>query len=140
MQRYLKQNKTITIFILAFGFNWIWENLHSQLYSHYRGGAITPFVLAKAALFDACFITVVLLILMYITPFGKKPILVISSVLIIGVLFSILLERYALDTSRWAYTEAMPVIPLLNTGITPTIQLGLTSVFTYLAIQKEKLV
>jgi len=41
------------------------------------------------------------------------------------------MEWYALTTSRWAYNVLMPIIPLLGTGLTPTIQLGLLGHLSY---------
>src|SRR3989338_6127191 len=49
--------KLIAIFALAFLLNLIWENLHSWLYAYYEGGVITEWILLRATLFDAIFIT-----------------------------------------------------------------------------------
>src|SRR3989338_8107847 len=91
--------KIVVVFVFAFLLNFIWEHLHSVFYVSYKGGEITNFILLKAALFDA---TVIALII-----------------------FAILLEKWALGTGRWVYTDAMPIIPFLRVGLTPVIQLGL---------------
>ena len=49
----------ITVFLLALMLNLAWEFLHSGLYVHYRGGAITLSLLARAALYDAAVITII---------------------------------------------------------------------------------
>lgn len=122
-------NRYILIFALAFVFNLIWENLHSFLYVHYKGGVITRFILTRAAFFDACVILVLIFLLMSLPEtfrFKYSWLLIVD-----GTIIAVLLEWWALSQGRWAYTEAMPIIPYLNTGLTPTIQLGLLAYLTY---------
>ena len=111
----------ISIFGIAFILNILWENAHALLYVHYKGAVITEFILFRAALFDALVITLIAYIFLDLIKI-KYSILIVACVL---VLFSIGLEMWALETSRWAYTVAMPLVPFLNTGLTPTIQLGI---------------
>ncbi|MEK7627598.1 MAG: hypothetical protein AAB397_03375 [Patescibacteria group bacterium] len=101
--------------------------MHSYLYIHYRGGPITQALLARAAFIDAFFITVLWLFFQFI-PYLKKRIWFAA---IFAVIASIILEKYALNSGRWAYNEYMPIIPVLNTGLTPTIQLGILSFFIF---------
>lgn len=122
------------IFNLAFLLNLIWENLHSYLYVHYQGGTITQLVLIRAALFDAIFITLLALIFIAVDYFNRR----LWWSLIIGIVFAIILERWALDTGRWAYNDLMPIIPLLKTGLTPTLQLGLLSFSIYKLVKINK--
>ena len=106
------------IFLWAFILNMIWENIHSNLYVHYKGEEITDIILFRAAIFDAVMITLAGFFVMkgYIKLWQAAAAL---------VLFAIGLEWFALETARWAYTEYMPIIPIIGTGLTPTIQLGL---------------
>ena len=46
------------------------------------------------------------------------------------IIFAIVLEKWALMTGRWAYTSAMPIIPILNIGLTPAVQLGMLGYFS----------
>jgi predicted small integral membrane protein len=124
--------KSALIFLLAFISNLIWENLHSLLYANYRGGEITQFILLRATLFDAVFITLLGLLFLGV-PYLRKN-LWLS--IVIGLVAAILIEIYALNTGRWAYNDLMPIIPLLDTGLTPTIQLGLLSYFSYRMVIK----
>lgn len=125
-------NKLLQIFLLAFLFNFIWENFHSGLYIHYQGNPITQLHLLRAALVDASFITVVGWLFLKFQYLKSKLWLAVT----IGVVAAILLELYALQTNRWAYSDLMPIIPILGTGLTPTIQLGL---LTYLVFKIVKL-
>ena len=112
--------KLLVVFFLSFAFNLVWENLHVHLYEHYQGGAITEWILLHASLADALMITIGAYFFMT-APFLRRNLWVS---IVLGVLVAIGIETWALDTSRWAYNELMPVIPLINTGLTPTIQLG----------------
>lgn len=122
------------IFILAFIFNLIWENLHANFYIHYQNGTITELILIKAALFDAVFITFLSLPFIFSKYFNRR----LWWSLIIGFIFAIILERYALATNRWAYNNLMPIIPLIKTGLTPTVQLGILSFLIYKILKIDK--
>ena len=113
----------VYIFIIAFILNVVWEHFHSVLYVHYKGELITEYILFRAALFDATLIT----ILSY--PFLRLRVLKnkLWLLVVLLVVFAIGLESWALLVNRWMYTPMMPIIPILNVGLTPTIQLGLLS-------------
>lgn len=115
--------KLLLIFLTAFGLNFLWESLHSHLYVHYQGSAITQMILLRAALVDATFITALAILFIKIGYFRRRK----WWALVIGFVAAALLERFALAHGRWAYNDLMPIIPLLRTGLTPTIQLGLIS-------------
>jgi hypothetical protein len=62
-----------------------------------------------------------------LTAFKNKNWLIIF----IGILIAIFNEWYGLNTGRWLYNDLMPIIPIIKTGLTPTIQLGLLGYFSY---------
>jgi len=115
--------KLSIIFTTAFLLNLVWENLHYVHYVHYKGGEITQFILLRATLFDAVFITLLAILFIKFAYFRDRK----WYALPIGIVVAILIELFALQTGRWAYNEFMLVIPLINTGLTPTIQLGTLS-------------
>ena len=115
--------KLPTIFLTAFVLNLVWENLHSYLYIHYKAGKITQFILLRATLFDAVFITLLAVLFIKFAYFRDRR----WYALPIGIFIAILIEISALKTGRWAYNEFMPIVPLINTGLTPTVQLGVLS-------------
>lgn len=41
----------------------------------------------------------------------------------VGVVIAVLIERHALATGRWAYTDWMPVLPVLDVGLVPVLQM-----------------
>ena len=123
------------IFVLAFLLNLIWENFHSYLYVHYQGGVITQLILLRATLFDATVITLLAWPFIMIDYFKKR----LWWSMVIGIIFAVILERFAIFTGRWAYNDLMPIIPLVKTGLTPTLQLGLITfgIYKFLKINKE---
>lgn len=113
--------KLSQIFLLSFFLNLIWENFHSLLYAQYQGGPITEFILLHATLGDAMMLTILALPFFYFDFFKKNIWLIIP----IGIVIAVSIEWYALGAGRWAYNDLMPIIPFLNVGLTPTLQLGL---------------
>lgn len=117
-----KARKWTLVFIIAFGLNLIWENLHAVFYIHYQGGEITRFILLYAALVDA----LIILGIVFLWSLLPKRFRWQWLIIVAGIVVAVVLERLALGQVRWAYKDTMWIIPVLNTGITPTIQLGLT--------------
>lgn len=115
--------KLFIIFAASFLLNLVWENLHSYLYVHYQSGPITQVVLLRATFFDAVFITLLAILFIRIAYFQKRK----WFALIFGFLAAVFIEIYALKSNRWAYDSLMPIIPFLNIGLTPSIQLGILS-------------
>lgn len=119
--------KTSVIFLLAFLLNLVWENLHSLLYDNYMGGEITEFILIRASLFDAILITLILLPFLHSSLMKNRSWLIV----VIATIVAILNEWYGLGTGRWSYNLWMPILPIINIGLTPAIQLGLLGWVTY---------
>lgn len=110
------------VFFVGFLLNLLWENLHAPLYVHYQGGAITEYVLFRAAFFDAFIISLFAAILFFVPWPRARPWLMLA----VGVFFAVMLEVWALKTGRWEYTVFMPLVPFLEVGLSPTLQLGAT--------------
>lgn len=110
------------IFFVGFLLNLLWENLHAPLYVHYRGGAISEYILFRAALFDALVISIFAAILSF-APFRRWRLWLMP---VAGIFFAVGLELWALQTGRWEYTAWMPLAPFLNVGLSPMFQLGMT--------------
>ena len=119
--------KYLIIFLSAFATNVVWENAHSFLYSNYKGGLITEFILVRAALFDAILITLILIPFVYVGALKNKSWLI----LIIGIMIAIFNEWYGLSTERWMYNAFMPIVPIIQVGLTPTFQLGVLAYLSF---------
>lgn len=125
---------TFSVFLLAFLLNLIWENLHVFLYTGYDNTIPVWSLLVRASLCDASFITSVYLLLAAIFDdfnwFNKKGIVKLGLVFFFTFMAAILVEKSALTNGRWIYKEAMPLLPYLKTGLTPSLQLFLTSLLS----------
>ncbi len=128
------KRKLVYIFVLAFLLNWVWENLHSHFYLHYQGGEITQWILLQSIFADALFITLMAVFFLK-SEFLRKN---IWYALVLGIIAAIIIEIYALQTGRWEYNELMPIIPIVNTGLTPTVQLGILSYFVYKLVKLKE--
>ena len=120
-------NRLSLIFFSAYILNFIWENLHSHLYDSYRGEKITQKILIRASLFDAVFITVMSIFFVELSYLKIR----LWYSLVFGFVIAVLIENHALKKNRWKYNKFMPIIPIIKSGLTPTIQLGLISYLIY---------
>ena len=130
--------KFFIIFITAWLLNVAWENLHAGLYAHHQGGEITEFMLLRAAVTDAGLILAGIY-LSYQLPRRFQ----MWFVIVIGFIMGVAMEYWALRTGRWAYASAMPIVPVLHTGLSPTVQLAISGLVSYLITErwcKEKVV
>lgn len=121
-QMKLQWEKVLGVFVVAFALNLLWENWHAQFYTHYKGGDISPWLLFGHALyFDAVFIVLMYVLYVKIGWVRRNPWLVAA----LGVIVAVLVEWYALYTGRWGYAATMVIVPVVHTGLTPTVQLAL---------------
>ena len=125
--------KWLLVFILSFSLNWLWENFHSNLYIHFQSGEITSAVLLYASLVDALIITAAIFLFHHLPQTYQKIWLLVLAL----VATSVFIEWRALLMDRWAYNDLMPLIPWLNIGLTPTVQLGLTGYLTYFFFSRK---
>jgi len=120
------------IFLGGFLLNLLWENLHAPLYVHYQGGAITEYILLRAALFDALVITIFVALSFLISRQEWRQWFVLAA----GILFAVVLELFALETGRWEYIAFMPLLPIINVGLSPALQLGFTGWLALVFVKK----
>ncbi|PIR97457.1 MAG: hypothetical protein COT91_01470 [Candidatus Doudnabacteria bacterium CG10_big_fil_rev_8_21_14_0_10_41_10] len=109
------------IFITALILNLIWEYLHFGLYRAIHPIVTQSYSLFLASLWDASWITVIFLLT---RRFG------LGVFIFITLVFSVVVEWSALYLNFWQYEDTMPLVPLLGTGLSPTIQLAVTGYLT----------
>lgn len=85
------------------------------------GGPITEMILLRASIVDAIIISVIALPFIALQSLKKYS----WTIIFLGVAIAVGIEWWALGSGRWEYNMYMPVIPLINVGVTPAIQLGL---------------
>lgn len=127
--------RLLFIFTCAFVLNFAWEHLHSLLYTAYKGAPITDWILFRATLGDAIFLAALSVPFFRISWLHTRLWVVIP----LGVACAIALELFALHTGRWEYNSLMPLVPLVGTGLTPTIQLGLLGYVSFLCARYLRL-
>jgi len=130
-------NKWTLVLIYAFLLNLVWENAHQFLYVHYKGGAITELILIRAALVDALIIFGMILVFRLALYHLRISDRYSWFLIFAGISISIYLEYWALAANRWEYTDLMPIIPFIHTGLTPTIQIGLLGYIVYRVVFKK---
>lgn len=127
--------KLFAVYILSFIFNTVWENLHSVLYVQYKGGEITEAILLYAALADAIYVTIAVAFVRAVPVLRARPYLFLMPFFIA---LAIGIEWWALETLRWTYSERMPIIPFVHTGLSPTLQLAVTGGLTWWIVFARK--
>ncbi|MDX5420879.1 MAG: hypothetical protein LPK14_01380 [Hymenobacteraceae bacterium] len=125
----LKSMLRVSGLVLAVGFllNLIWENAQAPLYQEYRSFYESFSKCLLAAVIDAL-VTLLLYLLFalfyqnlyWLSSAGTRTYLLL---LVLGALLAIWFEKWALLVGQWSYTEAMPVVTVLDVGLPPLLQL-----------------
>lgn len=126
----------IIIIVLSFLLNFAWELIQIPLYkdSFYSIGHIAFCALASLA--DA--IMVLLLYfgfaLIFRNPFWMKHLnwKRIVMVILAGGTGAVMAEIRHLSFGTWAYADLMPIIPVINVGISPVLQFMILPLLIYL--------
>ena len=125
------------IYILAIGFlvNLVWENAQAFLYVGYRGFIEHFWTCFVASVIDALVILLVYLILALIYKDlywpRRNTYVRYMVVALAGGTLALGFELWALTVGEWNYTGLMPVLPGLEVGLSPLIQLILLPILTY---------
>ena len=119
--------KILIISIITFILNFFWEISQAFLYaSHFVGISGLIKVHIRASLGDLLIVFLILLIDAIISTRifpkenSKKRFVAIA---ITGFILAVIIEKYALAIGRWSYNPLMPIIPILNVGLIPILQM-----------------
>lgn len=132
--------KFFFIAFFAFLLNLAWEVPHSLLYKTTTEMSQPEFVprILKASAGD---IIMVLIIFLGISLYNKslawnlnKENIILS--VIISAIIAIAFELYAQYTHRFEYLPSMPLIPIMNIGITPVLQMVVTPLMVFYLIER----
>ena len=130
----------VMITIVAFVLNFSWELMQMPLYdnSSFIINHITFCALGSGA--DAI---MVLLIYFGLAVIFKNPLWIyplkwqrVVLVILIGGIGAILSEIRHLSLGNWAYSDLMPLIPVLNVGLSPVLQFMILPTFIYIVSAK----
>lgn len=121
----------LTIGLVIFVLNLIWELSHHSLYLDLSGIPKYPHLILAAIMDTLILLGIFVLVSLknknfkWITHPGKSDYLL---VVIIGLAAAIIIEWVNLSLGRWEYTPAMPT--LFGVGMSPLAQLALTGIIS----------
>ena len=126
----------ITIAALAFLFNLIWELIQMPLYKNASYSLEHIAFCGLASIADAILVmllffgsAVIFKNLFWIQDKKWQQIII---VILIGGIGAVLGEMRHLSIGSWAYADAMPIIPLLNVGLSPILQFMILPIVVYI--------
>ncbi len=105
-----------SIFLLSFILNFIWENLHSYLYTGYMGGKITEIILLRASVIDALIITAISLPFIYFAFLKNKSWLIIFIGIIISIIIEFICPSFRKMVVQSIYAPHTPIVCGFNPG------------------------
>ena len=126
----------LLVTIQGFILNFAWEVVQGPLYAGFSKDIQHIAICALAAVADA--IMVLLLYFGFALVYNKNPFWVqkftalrIAVVALAGGIGAILTEMRHLSEGNWAYAESMPIIPIVNVGLSPVLQFMVLPVLIY---------
>ncbi len=117
----------ISLSLVAFVAHLLWEASHVSLYTGYEGLSPTFPIHVWAAIGDVLYT----LGIYFVVALFKKDVLWLRRVTVldlvtlalVGFVLAVGIEWKALFFERWAYLPSMPIIPLLEVGLSPILQM-----------------
>lgn len=125
----------LSIVGISFSLNLIWENLQAPLYQGYSNFWQHFLICFVASLGDV----LIILFLYFVLAIIRKDIFWIKRIhkndivitIILGALVTVGMEKWALATLRWQYASAMPLIPYIEVGLLPVLQMIVLPLMIY---------
>ena len=117
----------VVVFLIAVAVNFAWEMAQSVLYAGMGGWLIATWRCFVASLGDG--VIVLGIAATGCVVFGcqgwfVRPRLATYIYLVTaGIAVAAFVERRALAAGRWAYTNRMPIVPILDVGFVPVLQM-----------------
>lgn len=118
----IKTKYIATLAIVAFLLHIIWENAQAPLYAGYPSFSQHFSVCLVGTLGDVVITLSVLAFLWLLKKDVSRPADFLG-LAIIGFIIAVAIEQNALLAGKWDYVSAMPIIPWLNVGLIPIIQM-----------------
>ena len=118
--------RMLILCIVAFALHYIWENSHVVLYTNFQELTTIPIMYYATmgdvlyTLIAVCFVTLFKGRIDWFAVSGKRDIFILG---IMGFWIALFVEYKALALGRWAYLDAMPILPFFHVGLTPILQM-----------------
>jgi len=113
--------------LLALVLNLIWENAQAPLYFGYTDFFAHFEICLMATLGDIVIFYGVYLVFAlawkdwrWFTVLSAPKMATLAA---IGFITAVIIERWALLVGRWAYMDAMPIVPIVQVGLLPVLQM-----------------
>lgn len=129
----MSKNSLLPIFIALFAaallINLFWENLQAPLFFGYADFTRHFPVCALASVGDAA-LTIIFYFLVVLKRrnavwlWQKLSLLEFGFLAAAGIVTAIFIENLAIGSGWWAYSPAMPLLPLFKVGVLPVLQLA----------------
>ncbi len=129
-----KETCLYIIAIVAFIFNFVWENLHDSWYADYN-------IIMRRFFYFGCTLGDVFLVffvyglvawiqkdLLWLKHFPRGGLLL---TLVFSMVIAVLAEGIALKLQLWNYNEKMPLVPVIGIGLSPFLQITLLPALTF---------
>ena len=121
-------HRVFRLFAVAVGINFIWEMAQMPLYSDMPFDEFFSWWLCLRASFgDGVIVLAIWAIgaalfrrFQWFEPLRPGPVAVL---LLAGTLIAVGIETHALETGRWAYSDLMPILAVVDAGASPLVQL-----------------
>ncbi len=125
-----------------FGVNFVWEIFQMFLYAdHTSGLGDFIFVHVRASLGDVVLFGIIYafgaLLFQSRIWFLRKTNSAYFFTMLCGFAVALVVEKYALATGRWQYTDLMPIIPFLKVGLSPILQMTILPLLTIILLQRK---
>ena len=119
---------------ISFLLNLVWENAQAPLYNGYQNFWQHFWICLRATIGD---VFIVLIIYSAIALLTKDKLWIqhlnsntITVSALMGIGLALIIEGWALSTGRWSY-NGMPLIPLINVGVFPILQMAILPLLTF---------
>jgi len=136
-----KENKVVfrhfvlIILVLAFQLNFAWEVIQMPLYKDASFNFQHIAFCALASVADAIMVLLLYFCfaLIYKNNFWIQELIISRLVILIlvGGTGAIIAERIHIATGTWSYSSAMPILPVLDVGLSPVLQFLLLPICIY---------
>ena len=122
----------VGVFVLAFLFHWAWEAVHAAAFVESNGTfAFRLWHCLPMAVSDAAWTLALWAVVGGLAQAsGRLPASRLVLLGLLGAVTAVAVERIALATGRWTYNALMPIVPLVQVGLWPVLQMTLLPVLS----------
>jgi hypothetical protein len=126
----MRQRETrlfIATFLVAVAFNFVWEVAQSPLFAPMGGWLLGSWRCFVASLGDGVIVMAIAVagwvLFRRVDWFSRPGIAGYAFMGALGAAAAVAIELGARATSRWSYTDQMPLIPIVQVGLVPVLQM-----------------